>query len=71
MDYSMEEGDTIPGRQVARVVESRHKMFTKGKVTWYKILETQIVCVRLSKHIHHISLLHLPTSIFQLGHRGS
>jgi NADPH-dependent curcumin reductase CurA len=32
MDYGMEAGDTIPGRQVARVVESRNKSFTKGKV---------------------------------------
>ena len=32
MDYGMEPGDPIPGRQVARVVESRHKMFSKGKV---------------------------------------
>jgi NADPH-dependent curcumin reductase CurA len=30
----MEAGDTIPGRQVARVVESRNKSFTKGKVVW-------------------------------------
>ncbi len=40
MDYGMEPGDPIPGRQVARVVESRHKAFTKGKV-----------CIFPTKHI--------------------
>jgi len=32
MDYGMGPGDLIPGKQVARVVESRHKQFPKGKV---------------------------------------
>ena len=31
MNYAMEKGDIIPGRQVARVVESRHKDYPKGK----------------------------------------
>ena len=38
MDYGMDAGDTIPGRQVARIVESRHKMFTKGKVIILKAI---------------------------------
>ena len=32
MSYSMEPGDIFPGRQVARVVESKNKEFPKGKV---------------------------------------
>lgn len=32
MDYGMDPGDLVPGKQVARVVESRHKQFPKGKV---------------------------------------
>ena len=32
ISYGMTSGDPIPGRQVARVVESRHKNFPKGKV---------------------------------------
>ena len=33
ISYGMTSGDPVPGRQVARVVESRHKSFPKGKVT--------------------------------------
>ena len=32
MTYGMDVGDIMPGRQVARVVESRNKEFSKGKV---------------------------------------
>ena len=32
MKYGMSIGQTFPGRQVARIVESRHKEFLKGKV---------------------------------------
>ena len=32
MKYGMSIGETFPGRQVARIVESRHKEFLKGKV---------------------------------------
>lgn len=34
MSYGMEPGDPLPGRQVARVVESRHKGFPKGKLVY-------------------------------------
>ena len=33
MDYAMSEGDVLPGRQVARVVESRNSDYSKGKVS--------------------------------------
>ena len=33
MKYGMSFGETFPGRQVARIVESRNKDFLKGKVT--------------------------------------
>lgn len=33
LHYGVSSGETIPGRQVARVVESRHKNFPKGKVS--------------------------------------
>ena len=36
MKYGMSYGETFPGRQVARIVESRNKDFSKGKV---RILE--------------------------------
>ena len=32
MKYGMSFGETFPGRQVARIVESRNKDFLKGKV---------------------------------------
>ena len=32
MKYGMNIGETFPGRQIARIVESRHKEFLKGKV---------------------------------------
>ena len=32
MKYGMKIGETFPGRQIARIVESRHKEFLKGKV---------------------------------------
>ena len=32
MKYGMRTGETFPGRQVARVVESRNKDFAKGRV---------------------------------------
>ena len=32
MKYGMSIGQTFPGRQVARIVESRNKDFMKGKV---------------------------------------
>ena len=32
MDYAMSEGEVLPGRQVARVVESRNSDYSKGKV---------------------------------------
>ncbi len=32
LSYGLCEGDVVPGRQVARVVESRNKGFPKGKV---------------------------------------
>ena len=32
MSYGMDKGDAVPGRQVARVQESRNKEFPKGKV---------------------------------------
>ena len=39
MSYGMREGDVFPGRQVARIVDSKHRDFPKGKVTPY--LETK------------------------------
>lgn len=33
LSYGITAGETLPGRQVARVVESRHKSFPKGKVS--------------------------------------
>ena len=38
MKYGMSYGETFPGRQVARIVESRNKDFSKGKV---RILEVK------------------------------
>lgn len=32
MSYGMDPGDVLPGRQVARIVESRSKGITKGMV---------------------------------------
>jgi NADPH-dependent curcumin reductase CurA len=32
MDYAMNEGDVLPCRQVARVVESRNSDYSKGRV---------------------------------------
>ena len=32
MSYGMDPGEVVPGRQVARIVESRNKAFSKGKV---------------------------------------
>ena len=32
MSYAMNVNDCIPGRQVARIAESKHKDFPKGKV---------------------------------------
>ena len=37
MKYGMSIGQTFPGRQVARIVESRHKEFLKGKVNYNTI----------------------------------
>ena len=34
MEYAMNEGDVLPGRQVARVVESRNSDYSKGKVSY-------------------------------------
>ena len=33
LSYSMTSGDLIPGRQVARIVESRHRGYPKGMVS--------------------------------------
>ncbi len=32
LSYGVDPGEPLPGRQVARVVESRHKGFPKGQV---------------------------------------
>ena len=32
ISYGLRPGDPLPGRQVARIVDSRHKNFPKGKV---------------------------------------
>ena len=37
MKYGMRYGETFPGRQVARIVESRNKDFSKGKVRILKL----------------------------------
>ena len=46
ISYGMTKGDTVPGRQVARVVESRHKSFPKGKV-----IDTRFVSIPCSEWI--------------------
>ena len=40
MDYAMNDGDVLPGRQVARVVESRNSDYSKGKVSNIYIVYT-------------------------------
>ena len=45
MKYGMGIGQTFPGRQVARIVESRHKEFLKGKVNDYPDLNNYISLV--------------------------
>ena len=37
MKYGMRIGETFPGRQVARIVESRNKDFSKGRVNQMKL----------------------------------
>ena len=39
MKYGMGIGETFPGRQVARIVESRNKDFPKGKVRVLELKE--------------------------------
>lgn len=34
LSYGIDAGETLPGRQVARIVESRHKNFPKGKLVY-------------------------------------
>ena len=38
LSYGIGPGETLPGRQVARVVESRNKNFPKGKVCTYHLV---------------------------------
>ena len=45
MKYGMSIGQTFPGRQVARIVESRHKEFLKGKVNTERHLNNYISLV--------------------------
>ncbi len=42
VSYGMQSGDLLPGRQVARVVESRHKAFPKGQVSDYAFYSSLI-----------------------------
>ena len=44
MKYGMSIGQTFPGRQVARIVESRHKEFLKGKVDYMFNLHFTFAC---------------------------
>ena len=39
LSYGIGPGETLPGRQVARVVESRNKNFPKGKVCTYHLVK--------------------------------
>nr|ACO12769.1 NADP-dependent leukotriene B4 12-hydroxydehydrogenase [Lepeophtheirus salmonis] len=50
MTYAMDPGDPFPGRQIARVVESRHKDFPRGKLIcgslgWqaYSVIQPDVV----------------------------
>ena len=51
MKYGMAVGETFPGRQVARVVESRHRDIPKGKVNTIVINAVSYeICYKIIKY---------------------
>ena len=71
MSYGMAPKDVIPGRQVARIIESRNRDYPKGKVCDKNSFITLISFLYFSFLISVNKWVHGMADVFSVGPRGN